>query len=96
MKNVTKKGNFAIENPQKFQLSIIFIFSFLLSSFALVNIKLDLPKTLGMTQFQIDEKITKSLLGGYLNSVGITTLKSILVGNNICYGFFDSLSKKWY
>jgi hypothetical protein len=42
---------------------------------------MELPKTLGMNQLQMDEKITKSILGGYLNSAGITTLKSILAGN---------------
>ncbi len=55
--------------------------SFALFSFTVKKINNDFLKQLGMTQSQADEKITHSMLGGYLDTYGLKNAKNIALGN---------------
>jgi hypothetical protein len=61
--------------------SFILTLFFLVCSFTAQKLADDFLKQLGMTQQGADEKITNSILGGYIDSYGIRNAKNIASGN---------------
>lgn len=57
------------------------VISLLLFSFTVRSINGEFLKQLGMAKKDADEKITQSILGGYLNIYGVKNAKNIAVGN---------------
>jgi hypothetical protein len=55
--------------------------SFLLFSFTVKNFAEDFLQQLGISKASADQKITNSLLGGYLDQYGIQNAKNIATGN---------------
>lgn len=60
---------------------ILAIISLFLFSFTLKRMQEDFLKQLGITKTESDGKITRSLLGGYLDHSGIRNMKNILVND---------------
>lgn len=64
-----------------FILAIIATISFFLFSFRIAAFNTDLLAKLGMSKSAADEKITNSILGGYLDAYGVKNLKTLATGN---------------
>lgn len=73
--------SFAIRLRTGFALCIAAIICALLFSFTVKEIYGDFLKPLGISKNDADEKITNSILGGYLDAYGLKNAKNIAVGN---------------
>ena len=75
-----KKNSFA--NRFRIGTTMLLLFvSFLLFSFTANRFTEDFLQQLGITKISADEKITNSILGGYLDQYGLRNAKNIAVGN---------------
>ena len=61
--------------------SFILTLFFLVCSFTAQKFSDDFLKQLGISQQGADEKITNSILGGYIDSYGLRSAKNIAAGN---------------
>jgi uncharacterized coiled-coil protein SlyX len=64
-----------------FIFAIIATISFFMFSFRLAAFNTDLLAKLGMSKSAADEKITNSILGGYLDAYGVKNLKTLATGS---------------
>lgn len=62
-------------------ISVLAIASIFLFSFAVNKLNADFLKELGITKTEADNKITRSILGGYLDISGAKNAKNIVLGN---------------
>jgi hypothetical protein len=60
---------------------VLAVFSFFLFSFTVQKFGDDFLKQLGITKSAADEKISNSILGGYLDAYGVKNVKNIATGN---------------
>jgi hypothetical protein len=67
--------------PRYFSVALVLMTGLALAAFTTVCINGEFLKQLGISKTEADQKITGSILGGYLNQYGIRNAKNITLGN---------------